>query len=410
MITHLLSALDLFRAQKLRFLLTVSGIVVGVGSLVLLASLLSTGGKVLEAQSFEAAGDDVVTVQNDWDALQNDPNAHRLRATDKEALDRSALLENETISANYGMRRGVKALYNGKDFEPFLLGASPAIFDVNRLVIAKGRGFSTDEFASARRVLIVGGDVQDGKVAPGDTIRIGGAPYTVVGVLEPKAEMGPGGSWSWNQRLIVPDRTFNLDFNPSKRPQSVVVRVKPGAGYEGAVKDYALAVRGVIDAILLREHDGSRSWEFEGVRDDSSTEEIVVLVIKLLIYMTTVFSMVVGGINIMNIMLVTVAERTREIGLRRALGATRADIMRQFVAETVAVTWIGTAIGVVGAVALIAAAAAALTHWLVAWPFEVAPWAVGLGVGLATVIGTLSGLYPAWRASRLDPVEALRTD
>ena len=259
MITHFLSAIDLFRAQKLRFLLTVSGIVVGVGSLVLLASLLTTGARVLEAQSFEASGDDVVTVQNDWHRMQNDPNAQRLRATDKDALDRSALLDGETISANYGMRRGVNAQFKGKEFSPFLLGASPAIFDVNRLVVAKGRGFSTDEFASVRRVVIVGGDVQDGKVEPGDTIRIGGAPYTVVGVLASKAEMGPGGVWSWNQRLIVPDRMFNLDFNPSKRPQSVVVRVKPPLAYTGAVKDYALAVRGVINTILLREHDGARS-------------------------------------------------------------------------------------------------------------------------------------------------------
>lgn len=410
MITHLLSAIDLFRAQKMRFLLTVSGIVVGVGSLVLLASLLSTGSRVLESQSFQAAGDDVVTVQNDWNALQNDPNAYRLRATDKDALDRSALLDEETISANYGMRRGITAIYDGKEFSPFLLGASVAIFDVNRLTIAKGRGFSADEFASARRVVIVGGDVEDGKIAPGDTIRIGGGPYTVVGVLEKKAEMGPGGPWSWNRRLIVPDRTFNLNFNPSKRPQSVVVRVNPPDTYVGEVKGYALAVRGVIDAILIKEHRGSRSWEFEGVSDDSSTGEIVMMVIKILIYMTTVFSMIVGGINIMNIMLVTVAERTREIGLRRALGASRGDILRQFLAETVAVTWIGTMIGVIGAVGLIGAATLALNHWLVTWPFEVAPWAIGLGVGLATIIGLLSGMYPAWRASRLDPVEALRAD
>jgi putative ABC transport system permease protein len=409
MIRHLISAVGLFRSQKLRFLLTVSGIVVGIGTLVLLASLLSVGDSVLNEQSFRATGDDVVTVQNDWDAMNDDPDAVRLGRKDFEALDRSALLEGETISANYGMH-GAKAIWNGEDFEPRVIGLSPTSFDVYRLEIGKGRTFSPDEYADARRVVVIGAQVMDGRITLGDTIRIEGAPYIVVGIMKDKAEMGPGGQWSWNNRLMVPDRTYNLDFNPNKRPNAIVVRTNPPIDYAGPMKEYSLAVRDLIDGILSRAHDGKKSWRFEGAEEEGTTGEIIAMVIKVLIYLTTVFSMVVGGINIMNIMLVTVAERTREIGLRRALGATRSDILMQFLAETVAVTWLGAVIGVVGAVALIALASAALTHWVVAWPFRVEIWSLILGVVFATGIGLLFGMYPAWRASRLDPVEALRTE
>ena len=155
-----------------------------------------------------------------------------------------------------------------------------------------------------------------------------------------------------------------------------------------------------------REH---QSFRFEGVSEDSQNEEIIVFVIKALILLTTVFSMVVGGINIMNIMLVTVTERTKEIGLRRALGATRRDILRQFLAETLAITLVGASLGVATALALLGAAAAYPSE-TVDWPFHVATWSLGLAVVFTSLIGLVFGLLPAVQASRLEPVEALRHD
>jgi len=120
--------------------------------------------------------------------------------------------------------------------------------------------------------------------------------------------------------------------------------------------------------------------------------------------------MIVGGINIMNIMLVTVAERTKEIGVRRAIGASQSDILRQFVAETLAVTVLGALIGLGLALSLLGAGTLALNQWVSAGPFHVEFWAVALSMGFSSGIGLVFGLYPAWRASRLDPVEALRTE
>lgn len=401
--------LDLIRTQKVRFMLTVSGIVVGVASLIIMASLLEVGLGVLQASSVHATGDDVITVRNDWQQTSNHPDARLLDADDKEAIARSTLLSpGSSVTASYGMASR-KVRFDETDYEPMTQGVSAEAFEVYSLAVARGRLFSANEHDSARRVAVLGAAALDGKPAPGDTVRIEGRPYTVVGILAEKADMGPGGAWSWNQRLLVPASTYQLNLDASRDPRVIVVKVAMPAEYVGLVKDYVLATRTVLDAILMRDRT-VKSYEFEGVSDDSSTEELIVATIQALLYLTTVFSMIVGGINIMNIMLVTVMERTREIGLRRAVGATQGDIVRQFLAESLLITLAGALIGLVSALVVLALGTLALTTWVTPWPFHVELWSVALGVGFSSAIGLGFGLYPAWRASRLDPVEALRSD
>ena len=407
MIASLWAALDLFRTQKLRFLLTVSGIVVGVGSLCVLASLLEVGQSVLRKTSAEATGDDVVTIQNDWQELNNNPDARWLEHGDQEALEGSVLLpDNLTVTANYGLQDR-KAQFGDEEFSPFTVGIEPATFEVYHLAVAKGRAFSASEYADVRRVAIAGSKVLDGALKPGDTVRVEGSPFVLVGILEEKPEMGPGGAFSWNNRLLFPARVYQLEFDPSRRPTNIVVKVAPPPGFDGMLQDYVLGTRSLMETVLMRDRD-TKSFRFEGVSDDNSTEAIIFTTIEALLYLTTVFSMIVGGINIMNIMLVTVAERTREIGVRRALGAAQTDILRQFLAETVMVTLIGAILGVVGAVSLLAVGSWALTKWVTEWPFHLEPWSLVLSIVFSSAIGLVFGIYPAWRASRLDPVEALR--
>lgn len=405
--TALLAALDLFRTQKMRFLLTVSGIVVGVGSLVVMASLLEVGQDALRSSSAEALGDDLITVENDWRAISNNPDARMLDRSDVERLERSVLLPSErTVLVEYGPEEH-KALLGDKELVPFVMGVSADVFEVRRLQIAKGRPFTADEYRNQRRVLIAGAHAADGKIAPGNTLRIEGTPFLVVGVMAEKPDMGPGGRFSWNNRLLMPASTYKLEFAPGGDPGRIVVRVRPPVEYTGALKDFVLGARDLMDVVLARGKT-VKSWRFEGVSDDSSTEALIFRTIKALLYLTTVFSMIVGGINIMNIMLVTVAERTREIGTRRALGATQGDILRQFLAETVMVTLLGSAIGLVGAAVIVVIGSLLMDAYVVEWPIRFVPWSIGGGVGFSGLIGLTFGMFPAWRASRLDPVEALR--
>jgi putative ABC transport system permease protein len=402
-----LTALDLFRTQKVRFLLTVSGVVVGVGSLVVMASLLSVGKQVLRSSSAEATGDDVVTVQNDWNVVMDNPDARGLRDDDLRRLRDSTLLPaDRAVTAEYGPEVK-KALVDGKDLTPFTMGVGPEVFEVRKLKVERGRLFTRDEHRDLRRVVIVGAEFNDGHIAPGDVIRVERVPFVVVGVLEKKAEMGPGGDWSWNKRVLFPAATWRIHFEPLSDPRTIVVKVAPPVSYEGPLKDYVLAARDMMDVVLTRGRT-VKSWRFEGVSDSSSTEVLIFRTIEALLYLTTVFSMIVGGINIMNIMLVTVAERTKEIGTRRALGASRGDILRQFLAETVMVTLLGSIIGLTGAFLIVVAGSAALTAWVAEWPVRFEAWSVVAGVVVSCGIGLVFGMYPAWRASRLDPVEALR--
>jgi putative ABC transport system permease protein len=153
-----------------------------------------------------------------------------------------------------------------------------------------------------------------------------------------------------------------------------------------------------------------KNFEIESDARGEDQEELILKIIEVLLFGTGVIALFVGGINIMNIMLVTVTERTKEIGIRRAVGATPAEIARQFVLEAAVLAGAGGILGVVGGIAMTGALSLILTHVLAPWRFVVEPWAIALALGMATSTGIAFGLFPALRAARLDPVAALRSE
>ena len=166
--------------------------------------------------------------------------------------------------------------------------------------------------------------------------------------------------------------------------------------------------RAVVRGTLLRRHFGVENFKID--RNAKIMEQVgmIILIIKILLVGTGLLSLLVGGINIMNIMLVTVTERTREIGVRRAIGASPRSIIQQFLLESSLLALAGGIIGVAGGVGMGALIATILTKTVAPWNLHVESWSVALGLALSVATGVLFGLFPAWRAARLDPVEALR--
>ncbi|MFM7201466.1 MAG: ABC transporter permease [Myxococcota bacterium] len=401
--------LDQFWQRKLRFSLTVSGIVVGVASLAVLASFITVGQDVLKATNNRASGDDLMTISNDWRAQDKYPQERRLAREDNERLSNSVTLNNVDFAPQYGLR-GKSYLFRGKDDDAFIVGLDARGFVANDLKVTQGRGFLSQEYSDYSRVAIIGGTLLEGHKPPfvGETIRVDNYNLRIVGVLQEKPTMGPGKRFSWNSRIILPAETFNVLFNPERKPESIIARVSPSSPQTPLNESMKAAQSLVMRVLMLeREYD---IFRISGAEDRDSNENTILFVIKLLMYMTTFFSMLVGGINVMNIMLVTVTERTREIGIRRALGATRANIMGQFLMESIFITLTGGVVGLLLSLGGLKLLSELLTRVYYPWPFYIAWWSVGLGIGLTVVIGAIFGLSPAMKAARLDPVEALRFD
>jgi putative ABC transport system permease protein len=240
----------------------------------------------------------------------------------------------------------------------------------------------------------------------GATVTLDGHEFSVIGVLKKKPNLdgGEGGFWSWNGKAILPHTTFDALFSPSHEANQVFVRL----GESGLLSSRLPAAEGIINATLLRRHYGVHNFKIDGDQGQANQEKLILTIIKMLLLGTGLLSLFVGGINIMNIMLVTVTERTREIGVRRAVGATPGAILTQFLLEAAIIALTGGLIGVAGGVTLSWLSSLALGQLVGKWTLHIEPWSIALGLGLSLFTGIAFGLMPAVRAARLDPVEALR--
>jgi putative ABC transport system permease protein len=284
--------------------------------------------------------------------------------------------------------------------------------DLYHLRLARGRFFADDERRQRRPVAVVGHKVwedllESSESMDGLEVKTEGQRFTVIGVLAHKPSFGRDGPWQWDSRVLIPDATFAVVVPPSQGPRRGLGKIFVRLSDLRYLADRITEVRGVVRATLLRRHYDVENFEVQNHQDDGK-EELILGIISLLVLATAVISLAVGGINVMNIMLVSVTERTREIGIRRAVGAPKTRIMSQFLAESTVTAGLGGVLGVGGGVGFTWIASLILDKLTGGWTFHVVSWAPPLAMGAALFTGMAFGLYPAWRAARLDPVEALR--
>jgi putative ABC transport system permease protein len=404
------SVLHAFRQHKARSLLTLLGMIIGAGSVVLLSGLLRGGEEALQRTNQFIDESDVIEVETaDVPPQQRGRTMRPLDSADQRALDGNPA----TGSAAEGeLMLWSKYAYVGSERKRVMvLGASPQALTLYRVKLWRGRFIDDEDLSQRSRVCVVGYEIWEelfnGKDdLQGMSLRVNGFRCEVIGVLAHKAPLVAGpGTWMWDRRVVMPSTTFQAVIRHSRQVDEIYIRVMP------TLKELAVQLeraRSFVSSVLLSRHHGVRNFRVDEDKGEKQQTEIIFMVINVLMLCTAALSMFVGGINIMNIMLVTVTERTREIGVRRALGATRSDILGQFLLEAALISGIGGLCGVLGGMALIFLAAKALTLFLGAWHPYYQTWAIVAGLLSSTLTGVVFGLYPAWRAARLDPVEALR--
>lgn len=391
--------------HRLRAALTVLGVGIGAGSIVLLASLLHGGERALVMADQEAAGDDVVEVHREDPAPRlRHRTARPLSRDDAAALASAETLKRGLVAAESSF--DVWARLEGRRKRVAIVSESASTFALYRLSVARGRRLDEDDRRGGRRVCVVGDEVYSelARSAPlgGLRLEVEGELFAVVGVLAPKTSLdSTDGTSLWSRKVLIPSTTYDALYAPSHAVDRIYVRDP------GLTTTARATLRAFVRALFLRRHHGLENFEL--AKDQSGGKEKLVLgSIQVLLLGTGFLALLAAGINIMNVMLVTVRERAREIGLRRALGATRACVLQQFLFEAAALSVVGGAAGLAGGATLALLLAALFRASLGHWDFVIPPWSLAIGLSLALLTGLVFGALPAWRAARLAPIDALR--
>ena len=405
-----LVATSSLRANKLRTALTLMGIVVGVTAVISVVTIIK-GLDQTVAQTFSSQGSTVFTVSKNPQIIKSREEFitfNRRKNITHEDADAISRLCTECwrvgIAAN--AVETVKHL-NQKGENVRIRGVTPTtMFDIDGVSIEVGRIWTEAEGEAGREVCVVGSDILKNLFggaaadrALGQEIRVAGRPYRIVGVLEP---LGSVFGFSRDNVIYIPYGSYQKAFG-ARNSVVVFVQVRDANQLEAAEDQVRTIMRNRRGRTFAQEGDEGFSIETQDVFLDlygSATSNIYIVTIGV-----AAVSLIVGGIVVMNIMLVSVTERTREIGIRKAIGARKKDILTQFLIEAVTVAAIGGAIGVATGFGL-----AYAISMLIGFPLLISVTSAVLGVGVSSIVGIISGLWPAWRAASLHPIDALRAE
>jgi putative ABC transport system permease protein len=400
------TALRGLTAHKSRSVLTMLGIVIGIMSVIMMLSL-GKGAEGLILGQISKSGPDALFVRpGGGDQGGGPPNLAQLQALKNDDIRALQKLPSLKYAVPVLMVSGT-VTYDSQNIQLDVTGTTPDYQPLNAFEVEDGRFFEQPEVDGAASVAVIGSKVAtslfDGDDPLDKTIRINKKPFTVIGVLP---ERGSAFFTDQDKVIYVPISTARRELHNVDYVNFVMA---------SAIGDVNLAADD-IRATLRERHridnpsGDTKKDDFLVLTQIQAAQTFGAVATALTIFLSAIasISLVVGGIGIMNIMLVSVTERTREIGLRKAVGATRGDVLTQFLLEAVMLTSIGGAIGVVLGVLMSMAAAAVISRFSSDWHFVIPFDGVLLAFGVSTLVGLVFGLYPARKAARLDPIEALR--
>ena len=403
-------ALDTVRANKLRSGLTILGIVIGVTTVITISSVIN-GLNNRVGDWVNSLGSNVIWVFH-MPVIGVQPTTEQLTRKKLTMDDVAALRQLPHVAAVDGSKRYTKTFgignvdvkYNGKKVAGTILsGHTTSLVDVTELNFLQGRIFTGEEDRTGAHVCLIGHDTWQAlfgdQSAVGKEVAVESGLYTVIGVLDKQKQAFGGGKNQDDNAVYFPMTTFH-NLHPE------VLNLWVSVKYDDP-KNKKLVEEEIRELLRIRRHVQVQSDDnFEIFGPDSLTKLWGQLTGGLVAFMIAVSSvgLMVGGVGVMNIMLVSVTERTREIGVRKAIGATRHNILMQFTTEAVTLCAVGGIVGV-----LIGTVITWIVYFLpIGLPAAVSPLWVIIGFGVSCAIGLLFGIYPAWKAANLDPIEALR--
>jgi len=393
-------AFQSIRANKLRTALTMLGVIIGVAAVIAMVAL-GTGAQRAVEERINSLGANLLTIYAGQSFNRGVASGNRVSLTtdDADAIARDAKLISAVVPE---MQSSMQVQLGNKNINTNVLGTTANYAEVRNYTVPYGRMFTTGDNDARQRYAVLGWDVPEmlgGNPAAmiGQTISIRGIPFEIIGVLSQK---GSGGSWqNPDEQIVIPLQTARYRIFGTDRLRSLTVKVADGVPLEQGMVDF--------ERVLRREHKirpgAENDFQVRNQQEILATQQSATQVFTALLASIAGVSLLVGGIGIMNIMLVSVTERTREIGIRKALGATRGNILLQFLIEAMVLSFVGGTLGI-----LLGSGTAVTLSRLAGWNTYVSPMAILVAFVFSAGVGLFFGILPARRAASLDPIVALR--